>query len=120
MRAAFESILRLFVRTFDAKLLWFRSKIACFCVRFGAILARKTRASTAKDAQSSLAVVAHFLEVTFDQKVDRAMRSARKIEKTFHENRTRFRWFLQSFGVRQARRECATHSEVVFDMLEMM
>ena len=55
-----------------------------------------------------------------DQKFDRAMRSARKIEKTFHENRTRFRWFLQSFGVRQARRECATHSEVVFDMLEMM
>ena len=51
-----------------------------------------------------------------DHKFDRAMRSARKIEKTFHENRTRFRWFLQIFGVRQARRECATQEEVFWTL----
>ena len=53
-----ECGLAVFARIFDATLCRFRSKIAQFCIRFGAILAREMRAWTAKPVQSSLADIA--------------------------------------------------------------
>ena len=62
MVEVFDCDLELFARIFGANLRRFRSKIARFCIRFGAILARKTRASTANRVQSSLAVTARLAE----------------------------------------------------------
>ena len=74
---------------------------------------RKTCAIIAGSRWTSWKVNAH-------ENLKRAVRFARKTENIFEENCTSLGRFLLSFGVRQARRECATHSEVVFDMLEMM
>ena len=105
----------------------FGRKIATVSIGNRAILRRIGRdfgAHHARIACKTRAIIAGSRCTLFggvlDQKFDRAMRSARKIEKTFHENRTRFRWFLQSFGVRQARRECATQEEVFLDVLQVM
>ena len=53
------------------------------------------------------------------ENLKRAVRFARKIHKIFEENCMRSGRFLQSFGVRHARRECATHAEVLFGVLQM-
>ena len=50
---------------------------------------------------------------------DCAVHFARKIHNIVDENRTSLRWFLQSFGVLQARCECTTQADVVFDVLKM-
>ena len=61
--AVFEGDLRVFLRIFGAEFRRIRSEIARFCIGLGGILARTTRASPVKRAQSSLAVVAHCLEI---------------------------------------------------------
>ena len=60
--AAFECRLRLFAHIFGAEVRRFRSKIARFSVRFGAILARRTRASTVKHLRPLLTVAEHAQE----------------------------------------------------------
>ena len=51
---------------------------------------------------------------------ERAVRSARKIHKFLHENRTCSRRFLRSFCTQHARCECATLAEVLSDVLKMI
>ena len=83
---------------------------------FGAQAARidrKTCAIIAGSRWTSWKVNAH-------ENLKRAVCFARKIHELFEENCMRLGRFLQSFGVRQARRECATHAEVVFDVLQMI
>ena len=60
--AVYECDLWLFPHIFGAKLRRFRWKIARCCLRFGAILARTTCASTAKRAQSLFKVAACFVD----------------------------------------------------------
>ena len=54
------------------------------------------------------------------QNCECAVRCARKIQKNGDENRRSLRRFLQLLGVRHARCECATHAEVILDVLKMM
>ena len=51
---------------------------------------------------------------------ERALPSARKMQKNLDENRTRSRRFLQRFSAQHARCECAMHAEVFLDVLKMM
>ena len=78
----------------------------------------------ARIARNTCAIIADSLCTlcggNFIFRCDCAMRSARKIKKNFHENRTSLRRFLQSFGVRYARCVCATHDEVLFEVLKMI
>ena len=74
---------------------------------------RKTCAIIAGSRWTSWKVNAH-------ENLKRAVCFARKIHELFEENCMRLGRFLQSFGVRHARRECATHAEVVFDVLQII
>ena len=120
---AFGSGVRLFAHIFGAELRRFRSKndenraiLRLFWRGFGAPNTRIDRQKHSVIAGSRcMPCRAHNF-----QRFERAVRSARKIHKKLHENRTCSRWFLQSFCARHARCECATQAEVVFDVLKML
>ena len=83
---------------------------------FGAHAARidcKTCAMIVSSVRTSCKINMHHI-------FERAVRSARKIRKNLHENRTCSHSFFQSFCARQARCEFATHSEVHLNVLKMM
>ena len=113
MRGVFGCDFGLFARIFRTELRRFRSKIARFSVRFGAILARKTRASTTKHVRPLLAFAGHAQEKICSKILNVRCVAREKTCKTFDENRTILCWFLQVFSTRHVRCGCASLRKVL-------
>ena len=115
----FECDLQLSARILGTKLRRIGSKIARFCIGFGAIFALKTCASTAKRVPSSRALLAHLFDLVCTDFCNVRCVPREKTQKNVHEDRTRSRRFLQRFSAQHARCECAMHAEVFLDVLKM-